>query len=467
MKAVIYIRTSTSKQALEGNGHKHQLQLCLTTAQQLGYDTTEIYYDENTSGATPLEQRAVLHMAIESLNSGDIFIVSRVNRLARKNYFSLKIVNAVKARGAQIISALEPECNEQEGGEAAHFRAAMRAEYERESCLQGTRVSIHRRKQNNQCIGTVKYGYQRSANFITLEQNRQEQAIIELIKQLYSFDYSPAEITREINAQGFRSRNNTLFQVTQIQNIIKSNCLNIKRKSDNIAHKKVKIVPYGYRYNLDTHQIEPFGPEQESIAWARQLHSEGLSLRSIAEKFNTAGYRNQNNGPFTKNQIAKMFVVRNNQGLRRDLMYAKRARATKPDAYTKAVYMAALELRQQSYSFALIAQELTKRGYKTKRKKPLSISYIHTLLKAASPVSAKKTAGKSHVPYGFTYDQENLEIIPCVKEQAIILLVGELHNQGATSREILTQLHEKGYTNRAGKPFQPIQIYRILKRKQT
>jgi DNA invertase Pin-like site-specific DNA recombinase len=464
MKAVIYIRTSTSKQALEGNGHKHQLQICLTTAQQFGYHTTEIYYDENISGSTPLEQRTVLHMAVESLNSGDIFIVSRINRLARNNYFSLKIVNAIRARGARIVSASEPECNKQESGEIAHYKAASRAEYERELYLQGTQASIHQKRQNNRCIGTVKYGYQRSANFITLEQNRQEQEIIELIKQLYSFDYSPAEITREVNAQGFRSRNNTPFQVTQIQNIIKNNCLDIKRKSDSRAHKKVKIVPYGYRYNLDTQQIEPFAPEQEVIAWARQLRSEGLSLRSIAETFNNAGYRNQKNGLFTKNQIAKMFIERNNQGLRRDF-YTKKKRSTKPATYTQALYTAALELRQEGYSFTLIAQELTKRGYKTKRKKALSTSYIYSLLKAAPQVSAKKTVGKSHVPYGFTYDQNSLEIIPCTKEQTLIAFVYALDNQGAAIREIITQLHEKGYTNRAGKPFQPEQLYRILKRK--
>jgi DNA invertase Pin-like site-specific DNA recombinase len=64
-------------------------------------------------------------------------------------------------------------------------------------------------------------------------------------------------------------------------------------------------------------------------------------------------------------------------------------------------------------------------------------------------------------PYGFRCVEGELEAIP--EEQRVIQMVQRLRGEGQSLGSIGKRLLETGITTRTGKPFQPVQIARILK----
>lgn len=59
--------------------------------------------------------------------------------------------------------------------------------------------------------------------------------------------------------------------------------------------ERVGSIPYGYRLADSGHGLTPDATEQEILAQVRQLQAEGLSLRAIASRIKSAGYRSRGN----------------------------------------------------------------------------------------------------------------------------------------------------------------------------
>jgi DNA invertase Pin-like site-specific DNA recombinase len=65
-------------------------------------------------------------------------------------------------------------------------------------------------------------------------------------------------------------------------------------------------IPYGFRLAVDGISLEPDEREQQVIAQARRLSSEGYSFRVIAQSLSNWGYLSRANTAFGHRQIARM-----------------------------------------------------------------------------------------------------------------------------------------------------------------
>jgi DNA invertase Pin-like site-specific DNA recombinase len=466
VKAVIYIRVSTKKQATDGAGTTRQLDACIQLAQSYGYTIFIVYCDRAVSGSTPLSGRPILRDALEQLHKDDIFVVSNLSRVARRQHLFFYIESIIRARGARLISAKEPAANNQDADSASFCRkAAMRAEYDRELCIQRTQAKLNQKKVDNERVGTITYGYKLAHDRISLEPHVQEQKLIKLVTYLYSLNYTHQEIKTHINSQGFRSRNNTLFQLSQIDTILKRHCSPIQTHK---VLRKLKNVPYGYAYNRVLHVLEYSSYEQEIMSCARSLRTQKFSYAQIAAQLNALGYRNRNNNRFAKSQVPNMLTERTELGTRITPTQSQRTRALKTAQIAerkKTIYNASYTLRADGYSFPAIAHHLTQQGYTNPRNRMLTAQYIHYVLKDMPPVTVTKTAGPTNVAYGYTHTAD-FTIVPCVKEQDLITLVTQLHVSGYIPAEIVTHLTAHGYTNRAGKSFKRVDIDKLIKKIQ-
>jgi DNA invertase Pin-like site-specific DNA recombinase len=67
-------------------------------------------------------------------------------------------------------------------------------------------------------------------------------------------------------------------------------------------------VPYGYRLDVDGRTLVAVGGEQATIARARVLAAEGLSLRTVAAQLAAEGHVSRKGSPFSAVQVARMLA---------------------------------------------------------------------------------------------------------------------------------------------------------------
>lgn len=97
-------------------------------------------------------------------------------------------------------------------------------------------------------------------------------------------------------------------------------------------------------------------------------------------------------------------------------------------------------------------------------------------------LQSKKNRGERYsryLPYGFGLHETKLIpirvgeevvmkrgiLVPVYEEQQTLIQMYKLADEGLSHQKIATNLHEQGYRNREGKPFQKMSIYRILARR--
>ena len=93
MTKIAYARVSTSGQTLE------------TQIEQLTAEGCDRIFRETISGAK--SDRPELAGALAALSEGDVFVVTRLDRLARSTFDLLETVRAIEAKGARLKSLAE------------------------------------------------------------------------------------------------------------------------------------------------------------------------------------------------------------------------------------------------------------------------------------------------------------------------------------------------------------------------
>lgn len=465
MKAVIYLRTSTKKQAEQNVGYKDQLDHCFSVAKNYGCERTLVFIDSAVSGIKDIRERLELQHAIDALDPGDLFIIKNVSRLARNENLFSELERVINTRGARLISALELECNQNNyEGKAARFIAAVRAEFDRELCINKTNKNIKKKKKQGLRIGNVQYGFQLANDTFALEPNNEEQKIITTVKELSFFYQDTKVIANEINMRGFRSRTGKIFQPIQIDNIMKKNDL---KKKEHQPEKKLRELPYGYQYNPKTLEPELNLFEQKIIKHVRFLRAEKFSLSEIAIQLQAMSYRNRKGGRFYKSQVAKMLIERDQQGNRINYNLKKKNQIkSKQKIKREAAQKIAQQLRREGCSYSVIAKELNQRKFKNSKNHRFTKNNVSYLLQGIPVGELTVTSGKSNLPYGFKYVGATLKREPCENEQAVINLIMNLHNLGCGKKEISVVLNKKNLRDRKGSNFRTNQIDRIITKRE-
>ena len=160
-KAVAYLRVSSDKQAEEGIGLEAQNDACHESAKKLGLPLVpaDIHTDAGISGTTPLASRPALLDAIASLESGDVLLVARRDRLGRDVVNVCLIEREVKAKGSRVVSAAgEASDVEGPGGELIRVILDAVSAHERAVLSLRVRAAVKAKKARGGCVGQVPYG---------------------------------------------------------------------------------------------------------------------------------------------------------------------------------------------------------------------------------------------------------------------------------------------------------------------
>jgi site-specific DNA recombinase len=135
LRAVIYLRVSTNKQAdkdidPEGYSLPAQREACLRKAEELGADVVDEYIDRGESAKTADRPRFQLMLArIHEARDVDMVILDKVNRFARNRRDDANVLFELKMAGCQLVSVKE-NIDGTPAGALMHGILATLAEYE-------------------------------------------------------------------------------------------------------------------------------------------------------------------------------------------------------------------------------------------------------------------------------------------------------------------------------------------------
>jgi DNA invertase Pin-like site-specific DNA recombinase len=97
-----YCRVSTARQASEGESLDVQRRQIEGYALMHAFDVTDILVEEGVSGSIPVHERPMGQQLFARLNTGDMIIAAKLDRLFRSALDALQVVENLKARGVKL-----------------------------------------------------------------------------------------------------------------------------------------------------------------------------------------------------------------------------------------------------------------------------------------------------------------------------------------------------------------------------
>ena len=223
MKAIGYIRVSTSDQARHGVSLAEQRNAIVKRAESSGWELVQIFEDAGSSGGK-WESRPALQDALAAIanRKTDTFIFTKIDRLSRSTMDLLQFHNSLsKYRRADGGRGIELVCIEQDidtttpAGKMMFTMQAGFAELEREMIRERTSRGLQELKRQGKCTGMEPYGYRKDAEGY-LEPYPQEQVALAVIKILIDSRFSYNIIRDCMNDLGFRSRRGKQWSTTGV-----------------------------------------------------------------------------------------------------------------------------------------------------------------------------------------------------------------------------------------------------------
>ena len=211
-----YLRVSTEEQSLGPEAQRASIE---GWAAQQGVQVLSWHLDQGVSGSTPIEGRPGLLAAfrsLEELEAGQL-VVAKWDRLARDVIVSATAERLADRVGAQVTSA--DGVGAGTGPEAILMRgiSAALAQYERALIAARTSAALRALRARGKRAGAVPLGYTLADDLKTLVPNLDEQASIELAKQLHTEGWSFREIAGRLEAVGHRPRGSCWHAMTVLR----------------------------------------------------------------------------------------------------------------------------------------------------------------------------------------------------------------------------------------------------------
>lgn len=203
MQAIGYVRVSTADQATEGVSLAAQGERIAAYCVAHEWELTAVYIDAGES-AKSLD-RAGLHAALEAVESGDVLIALKLDRLTRSVVDFYELAERCEAAGVRLAAVQESLDTGTASGRMVTSILASLSQFEREQISERTAAALAYKKAQGEHIGRVPFGF-RVGTDGRLQENAGELATIQRLKRWRRRGASFREIARRLEAQGVESR---------------------------------------------------------------------------------------------------------------------------------------------------------------------------------------------------------------------------------------------------------------------
>jgi len=221
MKAVGYLRVSTSTQAQDGVSLEAQRKRVEAWANAQGFSLIGIHRDAGLSGGKAHNRPGLQRAIRAACKQSAALVVYSLSRLARSTRDALEISERLDKAGADLVSLSEKIDTTSAAGKMVFRMLAVLAEFERDLISERTSMAMaHIRTQGRKTGGYVPFGYDADADG-NLVKNEAEQAALKLINDLRQRGLSLRKIAAELNRRGITTKHGKRWQVGTVRNALK------------------------------------------------------------------------------------------------------------------------------------------------------------------------------------------------------------------------------------------------------
>lgn len=217
--AAIYARYSSDLQRSESIDA--QIRACRYYAQRFELDVVRVYSDAAKSGRTTAgrDQFSAM-MAAAQESQFEVLLVHKLNRFSRSGTDTLNNKAKLERAGVELISVTERLDNTPEGRLMLYVIAGMNEFYSANlaaETMKGLRENAYNGRHTG---GLPPLGYDVDPATKRLVINEEEAEAVRTIFSMYLAGYGYGDITRTLNANGWRSKRGALFGRNSIHDIL-------------------------------------------------------------------------------------------------------------------------------------------------------------------------------------------------------------------------------------------------------
>lgn len=211
MKALAYVRVSTSQQAEDGVSLDAQEAKVRAYCSLYGIDLVDVVTDAGASAKTL--DRPGLQDALARLEAGEAtaIVVDKLDRLTR----SVRDLDTLLSRyfrdRIHLVSVSEKIDTGTAAGRLVLNVLTTVAQWEREAIGERTKAALQRKKQKGERVGTVPYGFRLAEDGVQLVEDAAEQIVVRLVRSSHRNRVPVRAIAERLAAAGYLNRKGKPF----------------------------------------------------------------------------------------------------------------------------------------------------------------------------------------------------------------------------------------------------------------
>jgi site-specific DNA recombinase len=219
MKAIGYIRVSTTGQAEDGVSLDVQRQKIEAWATANGAELLDVFSDNGASGSR--RDRPGLVRAIAAVQKHKAaLVVYSLSRFSRSTKDTLSLAEDLDKAGADLVSLSERIDTTTAAGKMVFRMLAVLNEFERDQISERTRAALsYKRSLGQKTGGLVPYGLQADADGM-LSKDPAEQKTIGRILELRGSGLNYSAIARRLNALSHRTKMGRKWFPQTVKNVV-------------------------------------------------------------------------------------------------------------------------------------------------------------------------------------------------------------------------------------------------------
>lgn len=219
-RAIGYCRVSTDHQAdggvsLDAQADKVRAMCAVQDAQLV-----EVVVDAGVSAKSLNRPGLARVLALVEAGQVDRVVVAKLDRLTRSVRDLADLLDLFATHTVSLVSVAESLDTGTAAGRLVLNVMASVSQWEREAIGERTRDALKHMRAKGQRTGNVPFGYQVAPDGCTLVANIEEQRVVGLLRELREAGHTLAAIAAELNAQGFRTRRGTTWQIRTVHHLL-------------------------------------------------------------------------------------------------------------------------------------------------------------------------------------------------------------------------------------------------------
>jgi site-specific DNA recombinase len=217
LKAIGYIRVSTSEQATEGVSLDAQRTKIAAWAIANDYELVGVYEDAGITG-TSLDKRPGLKEAIAQTGKGMALVAYSISRIARSTRDMLQIADQIQSKGADVVSLTEKIDTTTAAGKMVFRMLAVLSEFERDVIAERTSGALAHKKAKKEVYSPVPLGFEACDGHLL--PSAAEAEVIAKIRVMRSDGCSLRHIATRLNEEGIAGKKGGKFHASTIKAVL-------------------------------------------------------------------------------------------------------------------------------------------------------------------------------------------------------------------------------------------------------